>query len=563
MLVELSQLLFNRLGIIMLFAFLITKLDIFKNYIVKEKLSISDQIFFSLLFGGIGIITTYWGIEVLGGIVNSRSIAIVVSGLIGGPIVGFGAGLVAGIHRMLMSAGRLTAIACGLSTIMGGIIGGLAKNYIHEKNRKWLYGIIIGIIAEIIQMSMILLIARPFTDALHIVKVIFIPMTFINSLGIGIFLALIQEIYNDRERAGAIQAQLALSIANKTLPFLRKGLNEASANQTANIIYDMAGMHAVAITDTQKILAHVGAANDHHKKGSYITTNLSQKAILDKKHMVAQKKVQIECHNQSCPLKSAIVVPLMEKNNVIGTLKLYKTSSHDIRRTDIELAKGLAHLFSTQIELSKVDYQKTLLRKAELRRLQAQIRPHFLFNTLNTVVSFCRTDPNKARQLLLELSFFLRNSFQNAEEFITLEKEIAIIKSYLSIVTARYGDKINIHFDIQEKSCIQIPSLILQPIIENAIKHGLLPKTEPGHVYIHIRNHGDYVTFEVKDDGVGMAPDQLKNLLTNPSTTSGIGITNVNERLKTTCNEELHITSTQSTGTTVTFKIHKEMSYPC
>ncbi len=107
---------------------------------------------------------------------------------------------------------------------------------------------------------------------------------------------------------------------------------------------------------------------------------------------------------------------------MIGTLKLYKTSSHDIRRTDIELAKGLAHLFSTQIELSKVDYQKTLLRKAELRRLQAQIRPHFLFNTLNTVVSFCRTDPNKARQLLLELSFFLRNSFQNAEEFITLEK---------------------------------------------------------------------------------------------------------------------------------------------
>ncbi len=314
MLVELSQLLFNRLGIIMLFAFLITKLDIFKNYIVKEKkLSTSDQIFFSLLFGGIGIITTYWGIEVLGGIVNSRSIAIVVSGLIGGPIVGFGAGLVAGIHRMLMSAGRLTAIACGLSTIMGGIIGGLAKNYIHEKNRKWLYGIIIGIIAEIIQMSMILLIARPFTDALHIVKVIFIPMTFINSLGIGIFLALIQEIYNDRERAGAIQAQLALSIANKTLPFLRKGLNEASANQTANIIYDMARMHAVAITDTQKILAHVGAANDHHKKGSYITTNLSQKAILDKKHMVAQKKIHIECHNKSCPLKSAIVVPLMEK----------------------------------------------------------------------------------------------------------------------------------------------------------------------------------------------------------------------------------------------------------
>ncbi len=130
-------------------------------------------------------------------------------------------------------------------------------------------------------------------------------------------------------------------------------------------------------------------------------------------------------------------------------------------------------------------------------------------------------------------------------------------------MTARYGDKVNIHFDIQEKPCIQIPSLILQPIIENAIKHGLLPKTGPGHVYIHIRNHGDYVTFEVKDDGVGMAPDQLKNLLTNPSTKSGIGITNVNERLKTTCNEELHIISTQNTGTTVTFKIHKEMSYPC
>ena len=121
------------------------------------------------------------------------------------------------------------------------------------------------------------------------------------------------------------------------------------------------------------------------------------------------------------------------QDNIIGSLKIYKSSGNSINPSDIELAKGLGHLFSTQLELSQIDYQKELLIESEIKALQAQIQPHFIFNALNTIAVFCRTNPNKARELILDLSSYLRNSFKNQGEFIPLSKEIESVQSYLSI----------------------------------------------------------------------------------------------------------------------------------
>lgn len=558
MLLELSNLLFNRLGIIVLFAFLLTKSKLFKKYIIMEKLEITHQMIVTLIFGAAGVLATYWGIPFSGAIVNSRSIAIVIAGMIGGPIVGIGAGIIAGVHRMLINAGPLTAVACGLSTIVGGIIGGLSKKYIQDKREKWLYGFIIGLFVESVQMGMILLIAKPYVEALHIVKVIFIPMMFINSVGISIFLALLQQIYDDREKAGAIQAQLALSIATKTLPYFRKGLYEESAANAAKIIFDMTDIQAVSITDQHKILAHVGAGDNHHKTGVPISTNITKRAITEKRFMIAYDLEDIECNTKNCPLKSAIIVPLFENSKVIGTLKLYKVKANDIRITDIELAKGIAHLFSTQIELSKIEYQKYLIRKAEFKRLQAQIRPHFLFNTLNTIVSFCRTDPSKARDLLLELSFFLRSSIKHISDYITLEEELKITNSYLSIIQARFSDKIFTHYTIEADMNFQVPPFIIEPLVENAVIHGVLPKEDGGNINIKIFDKEHYIHFIIQDDGIGMNKDKIETILEGNYIEGGIGVRNVNERLNSIYHQSLSIKSHPGEGTEVSFKVPKE-----
>ena len=451
------------------------------------------------------------------------------------------------------SEGRFTAIAVYIYNF-GGLIGGLSK-YIDEKQKKWLYGLFIGMIVECLQMIIILIISKPFDQALHVVKILFFPMTVINVLGITIFLMIIQQFYGEQEKAGSEKAQLALNIANQTLPYLRKGLTEESAINTAHIIYSMTDASAVAITDTNKILVHVGLGDDHHKKNDPIDIKITRDVLNRGLFMVAQEKCEINCSNEDCPLKAVIVVPLKMQDHIVGSIKIYKDSVNSISLSDIELAKGLGHLFSTQLELSQIDYQKELLIESEIKALQAQIQPHFLFNALNTIAVFCRTNPNKARELILDLSSYLRNSFKNQGEFIPLSKEIESVQSYLSIEQARFSERLNVVYDIEPNLNIHIPPLILQPLVENAIKHGLLSNIEGGTVKISAFREDDEAVIIVEDTGVGMSESQIYSLINNKYKNKGVGLTNVNNRLQCIYGRKLEIESEIGKGTKITIRI--------
>lgn len=554
MLLELIKNLFEKLGVIILGAFILSKSELVKKFLLKKELTIYDKVFFSLVFGGVGILGTYFGFPVSGALANSRSIGVIIAGLFGGPFVGIGAGLIAGIHRMLIPIGQFTAIACGISTILGGVLAGFAKRFIEDKPRKWVSGIIVAAFIESLQMIIILLIAKPYSEALHLVKIIFIPMTFINSMGTGVFLVLIEQIYDEYEKAGTAKAQLALRIASKTLAYLRQGLNEYSAQKVAELIYKEVKVSAVSLTDRESILAFIGVGSDHHKKGAPIYTEITKRAIKEKQYIMAQEKKDIECSNKNCKLKGVIVVPLTINNSVIGTLKLYKTHENSISLSDKELATGLGQLFSTQLELSEIDYQKQLLNKAELKALQAQIQPHFLFNTLNTIVYFCRTDPEKARELLLKLSYYLRNNFKTTGDFISLKEEILYVESYLTIEQARFPERLKVEYDIEEGIQCKIPPLLIQPIVENAVKHGLMAKKAGGKIVISIKQREEYVVITVSDNGVGMTEEQLERLFDN-NKKQGIGVNNVNNRLKSIYNTSLKIKSKEGEGTTMIMEI--------
>ncbi|EOC99469.1 sensor histidine kinase [Caldisalinibacter kiritimatiensis] len=548
----------NRVGIIIVIAFILSKVKIFRKLVSKNKISYLDKLIFSIFFGILGIIGTYSGIYVKGALANSRVIGVFVGGLLGGPCVGITSGIIAGLHRWAI--GGFTALSCGISTIVEGVLAGLVSKKFYKSNNKLSYSLIMGAIAECIQMIIILIIARPISAATELVSLIAIPMIVANSLGIAIFIGIIESIFKDQERAAAIQAQKALRIANKTLKYLRKGFNEETAYKTAKIIYDMTDVKAVAITDTEKILAHVGIGEDHHRTGDNVRTELTKEVIKTGKYKVAKYSNEISCNFDNCRLKSAIIVPLKERNITVGTLKLYKTAENSISQIDLELALGLASLFSNQIELSKLEYQEELLAKAELKALQAQINPHFLFNAINTIVSFVRTKPDKARELLLHLGSYFRKNLQQGVDEVDLKKEIEHIKSYLEIEKARFDDKLDVNFHIDKDIKCKLPPLILQPIVENAVKHGILQKLEGGTIDIWAKDKENGTELIVQDDGIGMSEQCLQKIFNNDKNKGSIGLVNVNNRLKNKYGDKygLQIESKVGQGTKVTMLIPKD-----
>lgn len=559
MLVILLKNLSSRVGIILILALFLSKIGLFRKLVSKENIDIKDKILLSIIFGIFGIIGTYTGIHLQGAIVNSRVIGVFVGGLLGGPLVGILSGIIAGGHRFLIDIGGFTAIACGISTLSEGVMAGLLKKKFESSPYRITFALISGAIAEVIQMIIILLVARPFSEALDLVKIIGIPMIVGNGIGIAAFIAITDSIFKEIENEAVYQAQLTLKIADRTLAYFRKGYNEDTARDTAKIIYDMSKIKAVAFTDTEKILAHVGIGEDHHLVGSTIQTNLTKEALLAKKYVVANTREEIGCNNSNCPLKSAIIVPIKEDDKVIGTLKLYKGQENSITKVDIELALGLAQMFSTQIELSKIDYQRELLSRSELKALQAQINPHFLFNAINTIVSLTRTQPDNARKLLIHLGNYFRTNLQQDIEVVDLYKEIEHINSYIEIEKARFGDKLDIIYDIPENIECKLPPLLLQPIVENAIKHGVLGKIEGGRVEIIARDNGKETKLVVKDDGVGISKEDLDSLFKENDNKESIGLKNVNERLRNKYGKEygLILESEINKGTTATMVIPK------
>jgi len=542
--------LINSLSLMCIIVFLLSNTAIFQRTMYGESQSKWGRVFLALAFGLFGILGTYHGFPVEGAIANSRAVAVVAAGLLGGPAVGIGAGLIAGIHRYAIDIGGFTAFACGLSTALGGVVGALMHPVFLKARSRWAVGFGATVIAEGLQMLIIVILARPFVAAVSLVEKIGLPMILLNSVGVAVFVLIHETISKSREQEAAYQSELALKIAQKTLPILRQGYNKDTAAQACKIIFEEARVDAVAMTLSDKIIAHVGKGSDHHLPGFDIQTRLTMSVLESGNPGEAQTAQDIACNHLGCPLQAAIIVPLYAGDKVMGTLKLYRTKSHSITAVERRLAEGLASLFSAQLELAEKDLQEKFLAKAELRALQAQINPHFLFNALNTVVSFCRTQPETARRLLLHLADFMRISFVQNPDIVSLSKELQHVEAYLEIEKARFGHKLEVLYDLHAED-FPLPPLILQPLVENAVRHGILPQAKGGELRIAAISDAHGHTVTISDSGVGF---EVNNTVASGN---GIGLKNVDKRLRSLYGPEfgLSISSQLGHGTVCTVRI--------
>ncbi|MCE5204000.1 MAG: histidine kinase [Coriobacteriales bacterium] len=353
----------------------------------------------------------------------------------------------------------------------------------------------------------------------------------------------------------AMQSHQSLEIAEGSLGYLRRGLDEETAQAVCRLALAESEAAAVAITDTERVLGFAGVGEDHHSVGGPIMTRATREVLEHNEHRILANREEIGCPYEGCLLRAAIVVPLQIRDVPVGTLKFYYTTPRLLNETQVTMVEGLGRLLSTQLELSELERQTELATRMELKALQAQINPHFLFNTINTIASMIRTDPPRARDLLREFARFYRRTLEESAELVPLERELEYARSYLLFEHARFGDRVQVSEDVSEDVLeVLVPAFIVQPIVENCVLHALGPD-KPLHIGISAFREDGFVRIIVTDDGVGIAPEDLPKVLTSGFGKGlGIALKNVDDRLRGHFGPDsgLVVTSTQGVGTTVT-----------
>jgi two-component system LytT family sensor kinase len=333
---------------------------------------------------------------------------------------------------------------------------------------------------------------------------------------------------------------------------LREGLTEDGAARAARHLLDMLHASAVAVQGVSRTLAWVGAG-DHHRADVREHTA----SVIRDGQTVVIPTGRLSCEDPECPIRSAVIAPLVVDDLVVGALAAYAPeSSAGLARATEEIA-GWA---SSQLQLAELGRERTRAMEAELRALRAQISPHFVYNSLAAIASFVRTDPERARELLLEFADFTRYALRTGGAFTTLSEELRNVERYLVLEQARFGDRLSVSLLIApEVLPVQVPYLAVQPLVENAVRHGLAGKTTPGTLTLEARDLGAEAEIVIEDDGVGADPERVRAALDGAADGENVGLGNVDARLRQVYGDEygLVIETAPGAGTKVSFRVPK------
>ncbi|MDQ2880881.1 MAG: histidine kinase [Actinomycetota bacterium] len=344
------------------------------------------------------------------------------------------------------------------------------------------------------------------------------------------------------------------TMAQASLP-LRERLSAASATAAAPHLRALLTCSAVALTNEESgMLAWDGEAQHH---AEWVAEAALEVLSTGRQQVRSQR--EMDCGRADCPIRVVVVCPLVVDGSAVGTFGV--VSQRPAAAGVLRAAAEVARYVSSQLELAELDDSRSRLAHAEVRALRAQISPHFIYNALTTISSTVRTDPEEARELLMEFAEFTRYSFRSAGEFTTLAEELNNIDRYLILEKARYGERLQVRLQIApEVLPVVLPFLALQPLVENAVRHGLAGKPGGGTVSVVAEDAGSDCLISVEDDGIGMDPDRLRDEMTDSHVTGAhVGLGNVHDRLRGAFGEEcgLVVETGPGMGTKVSMRVPK------
>jgi len=476
---NLVLLLLQQMCVFLVIAWLMSKTRLFIP-LIQVTVRLPHKLLCYVTFSIFCILGTYFGLHIEDSIANTRAIGAVMGGLLGGPLVGGLVGLTGGLHRYSM--GGMTALSCMFSTFIEGLLGGLVHSFLIKRGRTdrvfnpFTAGAV-TCVAELLQMVIILLIARPFESALHLVQSIAAPMMVTNTVGA-----------------------------------------------------------AVATAALERLLAFTGAGDDHHLPGRPISSVWTQRAIETGEVVYADgNEVPYRCSlHPQCKLGSTLVIPLRGENQrVVGTIKLYEAKNRLFSSINRTLGEGIAQLLSAQILAGQYERQKALLTQSEIKLLHAQVNPHFLFNALNTIKAVIRRDSDEAGLLVQYLSTFFRKNLKRPAEIVTLADEIEHVNAYLQIEKARFQARLQVRLEVPEALAhLHLPAFTLQPIVENAIKHGTSQLLGVGEITLRASQQAQHLVLDIEDNA---------GLYQPKNDAGGLGMSLVDKRLRARFGDECGI----------------------
>lgn len=366
-----------------------------------------------------------------------------------------------------------------------------------------------------------------------------------------------------------------LAIASKIFTHTRHGLTPEAALATCKIILPETLASAIAFTDGERVLASWGEDSEGAPTGTPVQLETTRR-VLASKTMGAFSRDEIGSGEMRFfpHLRAGLVAPIIVRDRCVGTLDLFYPRFNDIDMRQRALAHGFADLISSQLASFELERQDEVTARMELRALQSQVDPHFLFNTIGTIVSFVRTQPDRARSLLIDFSNYYRQTLSDSETLTTLDREVDQGVRYINLMQARYGeDRLVVHSNVEDDVLPRkVPPFILQPLLENCIKHAMR-ETGPLTIRVAASAVGDAVVVTVEDDGIGMGPEVLAHLFEpretpaeGPGTITadgsikrgcGLALSNVLQRLHFFFGDDsgIRVESREGVGTRVTVEL--------
>lgn len=366
----------------------------------------------------------------------------------------------------------------------------------------------------------------------------------------------------DPDTHAARQSDELLKLASHMLDCAKDGLTYEAAQQICASLLPATSAMAIALTDREVVLGYAGYNAENNESGRAIRTTATRETLEDGKPRILHRTDDIGLPMSSARINGAVIQPLYIGSNIVGTMKFYYRSGSQITQTQESIAHGLAELLSTQMAAAALEEQEKLTTSMELKALQAQINPHFLFNTINTIASFIRTDPNEARRLLREFAVFYRSTLEDASDLIPLDRELKQVERYFMFEVARFGEeRLQLDVDVDpEIRELYVPSFMIQPLVENAVKHAMRAE---GKLTVSITGaiEDDNIVLVVSDDGAGMTEETVANMMNKASTTGlGIAVKNVQDRIHGYFGPDsrMEVTSKVGEGTVVSIVLNRE-----
>ena len=358
---------------------------------------------------------------------------------------------------------------------------------------------------------------------------------------------LLEDYYNQQEKFEGISAKIALKITNSTLSFLQNGLDKKSASETVDIIIkDSETFDFVAITSMDEILGFTS----YRTEAPFVTFLKNDFEKLFKSDFsIPTEKLDV--------IRACLTVPLYDDKRKFGYLCAGHIMDNRVSPMEETLINGIGTMISTQLAFHNIKEKADLLQQAEIKALQSQINPHFLFNALSTISYYCTQQPQTAKTLINDLANYYRKNLADADTMITIREELQHIGAYIHLEQARFRERLQVDYELNTENSFMLPALILQPLVENAIKHGLYPKITGGKITIRIDEKPSYFRITVIDDGMGIAREKLATILDDSVPKKSIGLSNVNKRLNTLYGSKnrLRIFSRINKGTIVSMRI--------